>query len=61
MAFGRNDFEGTLLYGVVLAVTLAFSAFTYRWIETPGRDWTRKWLGRPRQSVQTTHAQARQP
>jgi peptidoglycan/LPS O-acetylase OafA/YrhL len=61
MAFGRNDFEGTLLYGVVLAVTLAFSAFTYRWIETPGRDWTRKWLGRPRQSVQTAHAQARQP
>jgi peptidoglycan/LPS O-acetylase OafA/YrhL len=47
MAYGRDNFEGTLLYGVVLAVTLAFSALTYRWVETPGRDWTRKWLGRP--------------
>ena len=43
MAFGRDNLEGTLLYGVVLALTLAFSAFTYRWIETPGRDWTRRW------------------
>ncbi len=47
MAYGRDNVEGTLLYGVVLGVTLAFSAFTYRWVETPGRDWTRKWLGRP--------------
>lgn len=45
--FGRNNVEGTLLYAAVLAVTLAFSAFTYRWVETPGRDWTRRWVGRP--------------
>jgi peptidoglycan/LPS O-acetylase OafA/YrhL len=44
MAFGRNNLEGTLFYGLVLAFTLAFSAFTYRWVETPGRDWTRRWL-----------------
>lgn len=44
MAFGRDNLEGTLFYGVVLALTLAFSAFTYRWIETPGRDWSRKWV-----------------
>jgi peptidoglycan/LPS O-acetylase OafA/YrhL len=62
MAYGRSDLEGTLLYGAVLAVTLAFSAFTYRWIETPGRDWTRKWLGRPQPGAQQpAHAQARQP
>lgn len=39
--FGRSAVEGTALFGVVLALTIAFSAFTYRWIETPGRDWSR--------------------
>ncbi len=43
MAFGRNDLEGTLFHGVLLALTLAFSAFTYRWVETPGREWSRRW------------------
>jgi peptidoglycan/LPS O-acetylase OafA/YrhL len=47
LAFGRNNLEGTLLYAGVLGVTLAFSAFTYRWIETPGREWTRRWVNRP--------------
>ncbi len=47
MAYGRNDLEGTLWYVAVVALTLAFSAFTYRWIETPGRDWSRRWAGRP--------------
>jgi peptidoglycan/LPS O-acetylase OafA/YrhL len=44
--FGRNNVEGTFFYLVVLALTLAFSALTYRWIETPGRDWSRRWAGR---------------
>jgi len=47
LAFGRNDVEGTLFYATVMAITLAFSACTYRWIETPGRDWSRRWAGRP--------------
>jgi peptidoglycan/LPS O-acetylase OafA/YrhL len=47
LAFGRSDLEGTLFYVAVVAITLAFSAFTYRWIETPGRDWSRRWAGRP--------------
>jgi len=46
LAYGRNDLEGTLWYALVIALTLAFSAFTYRWIETPGRDWSRRWAGR---------------
>jgi peptidoglycan/LPS O-acetylase OafA/YrhL len=50
MAYGRNDVEGTLLYVAALALTFAFSAFTYRWVETPGREWTRKWLARPQAS-----------
>jgi peptidoglycan/LPS O-acetylase OafA/YrhL len=47
MAYGRNDLEGTLFYVAAVAATLVFSAFTYRWVETPGREWTRKWLARP--------------
>ena len=47
LALGRNNLEGTLYYAVVLGATLAFSAFTYRWVETPGREWARRWVGRP--------------
>ena len=46
MAYGRNDIEGTLFYAFVLLVTIGFSALTYRWVETPGREWTRRWVGR---------------
>jgi peptidoglycan/LPS O-acetylase OafA/YrhL len=46
--FGRNDVEGTLFYVAALALTVAFSAFTYRWVETPGRDWSRRWTRAPR-------------
>jgi peptidoglycan/LPS O-acetylase OafA/YrhL len=45
-AYGRNELEGTLFYVLVLALTIAFSALTYRWIETPGRDWSRRLAGR---------------
>ncbi|WP_048440576.1 acyltransferase [Caenimonas sp. SL110] len=44
LAFGRNALEGTLFYAAVLGLTLAFSAITYRWIEVPGREWTRRWM-----------------
>jgi peptidoglycan/LPS O-acetylase OafA/YrhL len=46
LAFGRNDVEGTLWYAFVLALTIACSALTYRWIETPGRNWSRSWARR---------------
>jgi len=44
--FGRTDAEGTFFYAVVMGLTLAFSALTYRWVETPGRDWSRRWMSR---------------
>ena len=44
--YGRNAVEGTLFYGVVVALTLGFSALTYRWVETPGREWSRRWAKR---------------
>ena len=53
LAFGRNDVEGTLFYALVIAVTVAFSAFTYRWVETPGRDWTRRWVGPSKNGVKS--------
>ncbi|MGZ5195372.1 MAG: acyltransferase family protein [Ramlibacter sp.] len=45
--FGRNELEGTFFYLLVLGLTLILSAFTYRWVEKPGRDWSRRWAGRP--------------
>ena len=61
LAYGRDNFEGTLFYAVVLAVTLAFSAFTYRWVETPGREWTRRWVDRqtPRRTAPSAAAAER--
>ncbi len=52
MAFGRNNVEGTLLYMAILGCTIALSAFTYRWVETPGREWSRRWLTRPARAPQ---------
>ena len=43
LAYGRDNVEGTLFYAAALAATLAFSALTYRWVETPGRAWSRRW------------------
>ncbi|MBE7941715.1 MULTISPECIES: acyltransferase [Ramlibacter] len=57
MAFGRNDVQGTLLYALLLVATVAFSALTWRFVETPGREWTRRWLVRtkPRELSQASY------
>ena len=39
--YGVTPVQGTLFYIVILAVTLIFSALTYRFIEEPARLWTR--------------------
>jgi len=57
LAFGRNDLQGALYYTAVLAITLAFSAFTYRWVETPGREWTRRWVQRPQSPARSATRQ----
>lgn len=46
LLYGRNELQGTLFYLLVLGLTIAFSALTYRWVETPGRDWSRAWAKR---------------
>jgi len=61
-AFGRNELEGTLGYVLVLVLTVGFSALTYRWIETPGRNWSRAWAKRlARPGVQAAPAGATTP
>lgn len=56
LVYGRNDLEGTLFYVLVVAMTLCGSALTYRFIEVPGRDWTRRWLSRPQVATQVRAA-----
>ena len=56
MAYGCSDVEGTLFYAPVVALTLAGSALTYRFIEVPGREWTRRWLARPQVGAQVQAA-----
>lgn len=56
MAYGRTELEGTLFYLLVVALTLAGSALTYRFVEVPGREWTRRWLSRPRVAGQVQAA-----
>ena len=40
-AFGTQLWHGDLAFPVFLAIVIAVSYFTYRWIEKPGRDWVR--------------------
>ncbi|MBG9390114.1 acyltransferase family protein [Caenimonas aquaedulcis] len=46
MAYGRNDLQGTLFYALAVGLTLALSTLTYRWVEEPGRDWSRRFAGK---------------
>ncbi len=59
--FGRSDVEGNLSYAAMLALTLAFSAFTYRIVEMPGRACGCRARGRytagARRLTQTVRAQ----
>jgi peptidoglycan/LPS O-acetylase OafA/YrhL len=40
-ALGTELWHGDIAYAIFLAVVVAVSYFTYRWIEKPGRDWVR--------------------
>ena len=39
---GTQLWHGDIAYPIYLAMILAMSYFTYRWIEKPARDWVRK-------------------
>src|SRR6266581_8250838 len=40
--FGSQLWHGDLAFPAFLAIVIAVSYFTYRWIERPGRDWVRE-------------------
>ncbi|HET7766816.1 MAG TPA: acyltransferase [Burkholderiales bacterium] len=40
--FGMQAWQGDLAYVAYLAMVVALSWLTYRWIEEPGREWLRK-------------------
>jgi peptidoglycan/LPS O-acetylase OafA/YrhL len=40
---GTRLWHGDLAYAVYLAMIIALSYFTYRWIEKPAREWARDW------------------
>ncbi len=42
-ALGTQLWHGDIAYPVFLAMVIAVSYFTYRWIEKPGREWVRDW------------------
>jgi peptidoglycan/LPS O-acetylase OafA/YrhL len=46
---GTQLWHGDLAYLVYLALILAMSYFTYRWIEKPARDWVRNRVREKRQ------------
>lgn len=43
-AYGRDPFEGIGFLVAMLTITVALSAATYRYIETPGREWSRTFV-----------------
>ena len=48
---GARLWHGDVAYAIYLAMIIAMSYFTYRWIERPGREWVRNRLQRRRQTV----------
>jgi peptidoglycan/LPS O-acetylase OafA/YrhL len=54
---GNRLWQGDILYAVYLAMIIAMSYLTYRWIEKPGREWVRNRVrGRSRLPSERGHA-----
>ncbi|PYP35042.1 MAG: hypothetical protein DMD48_14790 [Gemmatimonadetes bacterium] len=48
---GTQLWHGDIAYPVYMAIIIAMSYFTYRWIEKPGREWVRNRVQRRRQTI----------
>src|SRR5216117_1177188 len=48
---GTQLWHGDIAYAVYMAMIIAMSYFTYRWIEKPGREWVRNRVQRQRQTI----------
>jgi peptidoglycan/LPS O-acetylase OafA/YrhL len=55
---GTRLWHGDVAYLVFLAMVIAMSYFTYRWIEKPGREWVRSRTERRRQTTASLEARA---
>ncbi len=44
--YGRSPFESAVFMAIFLLITIAMSYLTYRWIEVPGRQWSRSLVDR---------------
>ena len=51
---GTRLWHGDIAYTVYLAMIIAMSYFTYRWIEKPAREWVRNRVQRRRQQAATS-------
>ena len=48
---GTQLWHGDIAYPIYLAMIIAMSYFTYRWIEKPAREWVRNRVGRRQQQT----------
>src|SRR5258706_13090312 len=55
---GTQLWHGDIAYAAYLAMIIAMSYFTYRWIEKPAREWVRNRLERRRQQASRSMASA---
>src|SRR6267378_3421068 len=53
---GTRLWHGDIAYTVYLAMIIAMSYFTYRWIEKPAREWVRNRVQRRRQQAATSRS-----
>ena len=55
---GSQVWHGDIAYLVFLAIVIAISYFTYRWIEKPGREWVRNWIQTRQRSAPSRHIES---
>jgi peptidoglycan/LPS O-acetylase OafA/YrhL len=53
---GTRLWHGDIAYAVYLAMIIAMSYFTYRWIEKPAREWVRNRVQRRQQQAATSRS-----
>jgi peptidoglycan/LPS O-acetylase OafA/YrhL len=53
---GTQLWHGDIAYPVYLALIIAMSYFTYRWIEKPAREWARNRVRRRQQQTVTSRS-----
>jgi hypothetical protein len=58
---GSQLWHGDIAYLAFLAIVIAISYFTYRWIEKPGREWVRNRIQTRQRSAPSRHIESACP